>query len=306
MTVGIDIGGTKTHIALRDAHGSVRENVIPSDSWRRGGLFGDPENAARLTDAIRELSTGEESGALVIGAHGCDTPEHCERLSRQMQSAYGRSVTVVNDAQLLVPAAGHAAGLAVIVGTGSIVVGSSPGDPMIVAGGHGWLFGDPGSAPGIVRESVKLLLQRRDQVAGDDELGRRLTEFFDVDDVTGLIYALSVAPEIGLWGSAAPVVFEAADHGSAAAIDIIDAAARELADDVLNVFRRGAVGTAIVCAGGVVTNQPRLFSALTKHIADVSPDSSVELLRAPPVTGALALADAADAAAQRQGRASPA
>src|SRR5699024_1596629 len=107
---------------------------------------------------------------------------------RQMRSVYGGDVTVVNDAQLLVPAAGHDAGVAVIVGTGSIVVGSSPTDSMLVSGGHGWLFGDPGSAPGLVREAVRLLLTRRDQAADDDVLGRLLTEFFGVDDVTGLIY----------------------------------------------------------------------------------------------------------------------
>ncbi|GAB2509375.1 BadF/BadG/BcrA/BcrD ATPase family protein [Paramicrobacterium agarici] len=291
MPVGIDIGGTKTHIAFRDSNGSVRDDVFPSAHWRRGGLFGDSENANRLVGALRALSGDADPGALAIGAHGCDTPADCARFERLMEAAYGRDVTVVNDAQLLVPAAGHDAGLAVIVGTGSIVVGSSPAEPMLVSGGHGWLFGDPGSAPGIVRESVKHVLQGRDQNAGSDLLTRRLTDFYDVNDVTGLIYTLSVTPEIEVWGAAAPLVFEAADDGSEVAALVISQAAESLVGDVLNVYQRGAVGSAIVCAGGVVTNQPRLFDAFRDRIAEVRPEASVELLKTPPVLGALALAD---------------
>lgn len=291
MTVGIDIGGTKTHIALRDPQGTVHERVLPSDRWRRGGLFGDPENAERLVSEVLALGDGIDGGRMVVGAHGCDTPEHCQRFAQQLRSAYRQPVTVVNDAQLLVPASGQNSGLAVIVGTGSIVVGSSPSEAMLIAGGHGWLLGDPGSAPGIVREAVKKLLQRRDETQGDDLLGQRLMQHFDVSDVTGLIYALSVAPEIGRWASAAPLVFEAADDGSATAAAVIEEAASELASNVLNVRQQGAIGSAIVCAGGVITNQPQLYSALKARIAVLWPEAATELLTDPPVVGALRLAD---------------
>ncbi|QPZ39197.1 BadF/BadG/BcrA/BcrD ATPase family protein [Paramicrobacterium chengjingii] len=298
MVVGIDIGGTKTHIALRDAQGNLRERVIPSDSWRRGGLFGDSANANRLVAEIHMLTGGSDSGHVVVGAHGCDTPEQCERFADQLRSVYGQNVTVVNDAQLLVPAAGQSAGVAVIVGTGSIVVGASPTDTMIVAGGHGWLFGDPGSAPGVVREAVKKLLTRRDEGRKVDILGRRLIAHFGVSDITGLIYALSVVPKIDSWAAAAPVVFEAAADGSETAIAVIEEAAAGLAANVINVHQHGAIGNAIVCAGGVITNQPRLYSALRDQIADIWPDAAIELLSAAPVFGALALADAAESEEQ--------
>lgn len=294
MAVGIDIGGTKTHIAVRDADGTLRERITPSDSWRHGGLFGDPENANRLMAEVRALTDGRYSGHVAVGAHGCDTPAQCERFADQLRSAAVRNVTVVNDAQLLVPAAGQSAGIAVIVGTGSIAVGASPTEKMLIAGGHGWIFGDPGSAPGVVREAVKKLLTRRDDDQEDDILGQRLIAHFGVSDITGLIYALSVAPEIGRWASAAPLIFQAADEGSPTAITVIEEAAEGLAANVLNIHQHGASGNAIVCAGGVITNQPRLFSALCDRLADVWPEATVELLSTAPVLGALALADAMD------------
>jgi hypothetical protein len=46
----------------------------------------------------------------------------------------------------------------------------------------------------------------------------------------------------------------------------------------------------VICAGGVVTNQPRLYRALTRHIDGLGLGLTVQLLTVAPVVGAVALA----------------
>lgn len=57
----------------------------------------------------------------------------------------------VNDFELVAPAAGFDEAIAVIVGTGSKVIGRTANRERVSAGGHRFLFNDPGSAPGLAR-----------------------------------------------------------------------------------------------------------------------------------------------------------
>ena len=295
MAVGIDIGGTKTHVAVRDPGSESLDLVVLSDSWRRNGLFGDAGNAARLIEIVLGMGDLDRMEPLAIGAHGCESEQDCVDFAAQVKAVYPGPVSVYNDAELLVPAAGHDYGVSVVIGTGSIVVGSSPERRMIVSGGHGWLIGDPGSAPGLTREAVKKVLTNRDRGGALDALGTRMLARFGAADEPGLIHVFNSAIEISHWGSAAIDVFAAADEGSALAAEVIDEAARALAESVRDVVERGAMGHNVVCAGGVVTNQPRMFEALRSHVERVIPSSVVELLTVPPAIGALHLATRARA-----------
>lgn len=290
MLVGVDIGGTKTHIRAIDATGHHRDLNEPSTSWCINGLFGDAANPTRLVGLIHQLTGGHDPSVLDVGAHGVDTPEARRMLTTQLEAVQSGHVTVSNDAELLVPASGHDQGIAVIAGTGSVVVASFADRESIVVGGHGWLFGDPGSAPGLVREAVKAILTRRDQRLGPEPLGAKLIAHFGVADETELQYRLSVSPRLDEWAQAASLVFEAADDGSQLAADVIDDGARGLAEGIHTADTRGARLDVIVCAGGVMTNQPRLFAALRAHVRTWRPDVDLQLFTDAPVAGALARA----------------
>lgn len=290
MVVGIDVGGTKTHVLVLDDDGSEEHLVFASDEWRLGGLFGNSGNAARLVDRFAGLVAMPDSTPLALGAHGCDTVGQCRDFAARLAEVYPGPIQVVNDAELLIPAAGLDSGIAVIAGTGSIVVGTDAAGESVFAGGHGWLLGDPGSAPGLVREAVKKVLSAHDEGKRPDALGLALMEHFGVNHEVDLGYAFSASPSLTSWGSAAPVVFEADNCGSPLAARVIDEAAAELADSVRQARLRGALGDDVVCAGAVVTNQPRLFEALRAGIARDSPDLTVHLLRVAPVFGAVAIA----------------
>jgi len=195
----------------------------------------------------------------------------------------------VNDVELVAPAAGLDEAIAVIVGTGSKIVGHTANRDLVSAGGHGFLFNDPGSAPGLAREAVKAVLDAHDDGDEPDVLGRNLMNHFAVTDIVGLSFAFSGDPRLSTWAALGPLIFTSADEGSVIAESVIDRAARQLARDVSRVHSRGAVGN-VICAGGVITNQPRLYQALTRHIDNLDLGLSVDLLTVAPVAGAIALA----------------
>jgi N-acetylglucosamine kinase-like BadF-type ATPase len=288
VLVGVDIGGTKTHLAV-ERDGSVDHQVVPTSAWQRDGLL-DKRGLVRLLELVGPRTPGSDRGPLVVGAHGCDSPEQVERLEELLRDLWQGPVRAVNDAELLAPAYGVDHAICLIVGTGSIVVGrTTEGDPVYV-GGHGWLLDDYGSAPGLTREAVRAVLTATDEGRVHDGLAARLMQHFSVTDEVHLSMRFTALAGIRAWAEPAPLVFEAADAGSQTAVAVINAAAERLAHQVVRARERGAVGHTVITAGGVVAHQPRLFDALAHHLSQLDHRLDLRLLEVAPVVGALQLA----------------
>ncbi len=298
MIVGIDIGGTKTHVCVEDAGVTLLDRSVQTAEWQRDGLL-DSERSVHALLALFAEIPGAAEAPLVVGAHGLDTVAQTVAFGTMLSSCHPGTALAVNDVELLGPAAGFDESIAVIAGTGSKVVGRRADGTLVTAGGYGYILNDPGSAPALVRDAVRSLFDAADEDEPRDALADALFAHFGVDDVVGLSTALTVRPRLTRWGGAAPLVFAAADAGSTRAVDVIEHAADELARSVELVHRRGGLGDDIVCAGGVISNQPRLFTALAARLRERGLDHAVHLLDVPPVGGALALArrltEAADA-----------
>ena len=289
MIVGIDVGGTKTHVRVERSGSVLLDIAVPTSAWQHGGLLDDDENATRLLALVAGIDGADES-ALVVGAHGLDSDRQVEQLRRLLSVRHHGPVRAVNDVELLAPAAGLTHAIAVVVGTGSKVVGHSVLGETVSAGGYGFLLNDPGSAAALARDAVRAVIEATDAGQAREPLGRLLMAHFGVEDEVALCYALTADATLTAWGALAPLVFTAADNGSELAVAVVDAAAQELAKGVGRVRARGAVGTDVVCAGGVIVNQPRLFRALVRHIDALDLALSVHLIDVAPVLGAVALA----------------
>lgn len=288
LLVGADVGGTKLALRVETPEGAVRADIeIPAAGWEAAPV----DRAARwLLDHVRPvLPEGDGIAALGVGAQGCDTQEHCARLVAAVE-ALGVPATVVNDAALLVPAAGLDAGIGVVAGTGSIAVGTDTAGAVLFAGGWGWVLGDEGSAPGIVREAAKAALAAYDSGHGDDGLLSALLAHYGDPDPQTLARTVNDEPTTANWGPAAPVVFRAAAEGSPLARRVVDEAAAQLSLLVTRLLARGATGSTVVAAGGVVVHQPLLAARLRARLAAAHPALTLRLLDVPPVAGAVALA----------------
>ncbi len=293
FVVGVDIGGTKTHVAtaaLGSERELIRETVIPSSSWR--GDLGDPHaDAAGLRDLLVRLYGQEVLGApLAVGAHGCDTTSQCHDVENALRHHVDAPVVVVNDSELMGPAMGVEDAIGVVVGTGSIATARDDSGTLLAAGGWGWLLGDEGSAPGLVREATRAVLAALDRGEPLDALGRRLMTTFRAHNGAELALAVTSAGSAEGWGAHAPEVFEAAAEGSRLADQVIRSAGEQLAGLVAQVLRRGVEARVVVAGGSVIEQQPPLQDAVRSALAREHPEVALEILTRPPVMGAIALA----------------
>lgn len=290
MEIGIDIGGTHTRIVVADHGSPIGEVSAATADWRQGTLFSDEANADRLLALIPGGVVGRADVPLVAGVHGCDTSDQCHLLQSWLQARHLGPVLVVNDSELLGPAMGFRSAIAVVCGTGSIVVGRNGSGELVKVGGYGWLLGDPGAAPSLVREAVVAILQADDAGVNPGPLAKALIAHYGSPDPVGLGYDFTADAGITKWGVLAPLVFEAAERGDQLAVDVIETDGRRLADDVVRLRAKGVTSQDVVMAGGVVTSQPRLQRAFTSALSSVAPELRVHMLKEAPVGGALALA----------------
>jgi glucosamine kinase len=294
VTVGVDVGGTKTHLALSTGE----ERIVSSYEWHRGGL---DRVAEGIAEVLRSM-TSERPAALAVGAHGCNDRVLCERLEESLRARLGAlPILAVNDAELLLPSVRAAAGVGLISGTGSVVVGYDPDGELAIAGGWGGYIGDEGSSTGMFRDAARAVAEAYDRGEEGDPLVVLLCESLGIDHVRELPAALDKFASPPAWAHLTPELFsKALERDSTLILDVIEHQALALATLVSDVRGRGAAVDTVVAAGGVVVNATWFQNALRHALADVSPISTLVVLTEPPVVGALTLA--VDLAALGAGR----
>ncbi len=294
--LGLDIGGSTTRARLVADGRVIGEATAASASMTAAG----PELADRaLADLLSQLPdlTGTLDAVCAGAAGSVTAPDSRAFLQARLAplTASGR-VVIVDDASLVLPAAGLTDGIAIICGTGSIAVGSWRGRSS-QAGGWGYLLGDEGSGYWVVRDALRTLLARQADGLPGGPLATALLRPAGVADLGELRAAFYRQPAPARWASLAPAVLECTDpaadrlcHDAAAALSELAAqAAARLGDPA---------GLPIVLAGGLL-GVPGLRAAVTAALGATMPGSGVQSLSDPPVTGAVRLAAAAVAAAAR-------
>ncbi|MER6736801.1 N-acetylglucosamine kinase [Streptomyces puniciscabiei] len=289
VLVGIDVGGTKTHLRAVAGDTRVADHVRASSGWRPH----DPVAAASWLAGLiaGALPSGLRPSALAVGGHACETPRQCEQIRLALRLHFDVPALVVGDAELLVPAAGLDRGVGLVAGTGSVAVGRRADGTLVQVGGWGAALGDEGGAAGLVREAARACWAAHDRGEPPDALAAALREAFGVPEVPALGAALEHATDpSAAWGRHAPAVFAAAEAGSALARSVISAGGRSLASLVALLARRGVAADDVVVAGGTILGQPLLHDAFTAALAEALPSARPQPLRVPPVDGAVALA----------------
>lgn len=287
MIAGVDIGGTKTHLAVQADDGVIREHMVETAVWRARK---DAEVDSAALIALLTQFSGTQPDVIVVGAHGCDTDADCLSLQRLLAKQIAGTVLVLNDSELLLPAAGKRSGISVIAGTGSIAVSRGTDRKMMAAGGWGWFLGDEGSASGLVRDAARAIRLHLDETEILDPLGQSLIHALGVSGPVEIGRALGERGSAASIGSLAQLVFDAADGGSKLSSDVINRGGEALAVLVEQLAGRGANSRDVVAAGGVISSQPRLFAAFKEALARRVPSATATLLSEPPVVGALHLA----------------
>ncbi len=284
LTVGVDVGGTKTHVALS----SGEQQVVSSGAWHREGL---DRVAQGIVEVLASL-TAVVPVALAVGSHGCNDRPLCARLEHSLHARLGGlPILAVNDAELLLPSVRASAGVGLIAGTGSVAVGYDGDGEMVIAGGWGGYIGDEGSSTGLFRDAARAVAEAYDRGDPEDPLATILCAALEIDHVRELPRVLDTFVSPPAWAHLAPSVFSRAlEQESALILDVIRHNALALATLVARLHGRGAAVDTVVAGGGVVVNAVWFQDALRQALTTVSPASTLVVLSEPPVVGALNLA----------------
>ncbi|MEP0548707.1 MAG: BadF/BadG/BcrA/BcrD ATPase family protein [Rhodothermales bacterium] len=238
--IGIDGGGTRTTVALADAHGELLRRTGPP------GLV-DPRNPAASADVLvalirearAEAGVDGPAAALCAGLAGVGNAAEREvvRASLAAQDVARRVVVVGDGETALEGAFAGGAGILVIAGTGSIAYGRSEDGHVERCGGWGMIVGDEGSAYGTGRAALVAALRAHDGRDPDsrllpavlDELGLRSPD--EIPPWAGRAEKTEIA-------ALAPLVARVAAEGDDRAEQLVATTAQELARLVAALVER--------------------------------------------------------------------
>jgi glucosamine kinase len=287
--LGLDIGGTGSRAQLCADGEVVAESTAASASVV---AVGAANARAALGELLGELPLPRcRLDAICAGSAGCRVPAMRRFLTAQLAPlTRPGTVLIVEDARLVLPAAGLDEGVALNCGTGSIALGSYQGHE-VRFGGWGYLLADEGSGYWIVRAALRALLDRRDRGMPMGELGQRLLLACGAEHVGVLHERFYADPQPWHWAGYAPVVLDSADPLAA---QITDEAAAALAGLAVSAAERLAAPARlpVVLAGGLMRHVG-LEARVRMLIAEARPRGDIRTLDRRPVAGAVRLAEAA-------------
>lgn len=300
LVIGIDGGGTNTRARLADWRGEIlgAGKAGTSNPMHHGVAAAQTELLRAIERAFEAAGRPRERVAvLCMGLGGAGRAREQQELMAWAQVELAERVEVVSDGQIVL-AAGTPEnwGAAVIAGTGSFVYGRNCDGETARAGGWGYLIGDEGSGFDLARGALRAVTQAADGRAQETSLLAAILEFWELDvpaDLVTRVYRSGLThAELA---KLAPLVIAEAERGDVVALELIQAAADNLARGVKAVSRALKFGTEpfpLALTGGLLLGaefyRNKLSDALRRYGCECAP---VELVRE-PVLGAVRLARA--------------
>ncbi|MDW5317021.1 N-acetylglucosamine kinase [Rhizobium sp. PL01] len=287
VVVGVDVGGTKTRWMALRGENCVVDQTVPTNSWRKESY--SASDCFRLKSLIDASVGHQQPRHVVIGANGCNTDRRLHQCEETFGKASGWDIRVLNDAELLPAAAGGDRGIAVISGTGSIVVARNRDGALVTVGGWGWLLGDEGGGAGMVRAAIRSCLASAEAREHSDVLHEILLKRLEITDLREANERLSVEPSAAIFASHAIALFEAIEQGSRLGVDVVKAQVADLRDKLASLLLQGAKGP-IYLGGGLFERLPYFHQAFIDAVNELSTELDIVLVSNPPVVGALNIA----------------
>ncbi len=244
LYLGVDGGGTKTHIAIFNQNKQfVCEGSAGASNPLRVGI----ETAvANIVSAINsacdagDLNRGDIVSA-TLGIAGVRRADLRQRIrERFMQIFRIKKVEVTTDAEIALYGIGkNKAGLVIIAGTGSVCIGKNSKGEKFSAGGWGPLAGDEGGGAGIALNALHKIAKASDGRGKPTKLSDIAVDYFRAGKLENLSVAI-YAPQVDNARIAgfARFVGETALKGDQVAIEILGEAGFELGTAAYAVIKK--------------------------------------------------------------------
>jgi N-acetylglucosamine kinase-like BadF-type ATPase len=296
MVFGADGGGTKTVGLLADEHARIiAERTAGATNANVVGVETAVENLAVLLRGCCEDARCSiaDVRAIVLGLAGAGRKAVREEIGERLRERLhvrGRLV-VETDARIALEGAFEgAAGIVVIVGTGSVVIGKGEDGTIAMMGGWGRMLGDEGSGYALGVEALKSVAAALDGRAPHTRLtGLVVNELKRTtrEDILALVYQDGFDPA-GL----APLVLDAASQGDDAARALLERGASDLAAQAHALALKLSLSGRIPIAlwGGLVQQENVYKQMLSRRLREVIAHAELCSPRHSPAVGAVVMA----------------
>ena len=299
LFLGVDGGGTKTHIAIMRYSGEVTcEGFAGPSNPLRVGVETAVENIVKaVNDACDDgaLSRGDIVAA-TVGLAGVRRADLRQRVRERIMKSLGvKNTVVLTDAEIALYAITKGkAGLVVIAGTGSICLGKNDKGEIAISGGWGPLAGDEGGGVGIAQTALHSVAKASDGRGIATTLSDRAAEYFRASGPENLIVAI-YSPQVDNTRIAgfARFVVEAAKDGDVVATNILQEAGYELGLAACAVIEKLGLEKAKVpigCVGSVFNAGELLTKPMIQTVHTVAPRAFLTQPEMPPAHAAANMA----------------
>ena len=297
LVVGVDGGGSKTHVVVADGRGKELASLTgEASAVRPGDALHSAEVISRLVRECLAIAEREDRPrALVAGVAGVGREDERRALLRALEGAkLAEDVQVVPDALIaLEDAFGEGAGILLVAGTGSVAFGRGPTGHVVRCGGWGPVIGDEGSGAWIGRRALSVVTAAHDGREPETRLVGAVLTALELDEVDQLVAWAASASTKDLAKLAAPVLTLAAER-DLRANSICTIAAEELVIHVRTLARQlfvdERVSLPVALAGGLMQRGSFLRRLVEHRLKTAVPGAHLHGEDVLPTRGAVRLA----------------
>ncbi len=299
LYLGVDGGGTKTHIALiNNERKIVGECFAGASNPLRVGIETAVANIlAAIDKACDENNLSRvDIVAATLGLAGVRRLDLRQRVKERItQLLRIKKVDVFTDAEIALYGIGKdTPGIVIIAGTGSVAIGQNSKGEKYSAGGWGPLAGDEGGGAGIALSALHRIAKASDGRAKPTALSDIAVDYFRAGRIENLSVAI-YAPQVDNARIAgfAKFVAETAKAGDTVAIDILREAGTELgiaAKAVVENLGLQNVKIPIGLVGSVFKSGDLVTGPLLETVRGVAPKAFLYDKMTPPAFSAALMA----------------
>ena len=244
--LGLDGGGTKTHVLLYDAKRGIMDLITGPASNYENMPGGYTDLAKVMEDMICPFlakhglrPTDIESAAFGMG--GVDSDKQHHEISKVIKNLGFENFVLSNDAYLGVKAgSSQGAGVSCVNGSGYSVVGIGSDGEMLQVGGMGHVTGDIGGAYWLVPEAVSYAHGQLYKRYPQSVMTKSIMELIGISDKADFMEALHEHYFNGDYKSFAlavcKILFSAAKDNDPAAIGILKTSGNAFGASILGIL----------------------------------------------------------------------
>lgn len=291
---GVDIGGTGSRLRVSTGPGGRSYELTGPPAAVVAGRSTVPDVVRGLCRAFAvEFGGRPRVAAAAVGMRGFRSqtqagsldPNHVhDILAEELRTT---STAVSSDAVTAhLGALGPGPGATLAVGTGAVAVACDDVGRWHLADGMGPHVGDNGGGAWIGRRGLDAAARSMDgrRMGASPALVQAAETHF------GRRERWAAVTDVSLFAGFAPQVIRAAGHGDLACREILDEAARSLADGLCAVLSHPGVEPVAVTTGKLLMHAPSFRSIVLQHLLEKRDDVRVQPSAGLPLDGALSLA----------------